>query len=270
MKVKHCVVISDLHFGCSFALCPPKKLILDTGVEYTPSGLQLKLWKIWEHFWKRWVPSITKGEPFYLVINGDILEGVHHGIVTPISQNFADQIYIASQTLKPIVKRAAALYMVRGTESHAGKSSQYEEILADQLNARPISQESTTAYSLWLKLGTKLIHFCHHIGTSSSSHGEASALVREINDTLVEAAKWGFDVPEVLVRSHRHSHIEVAIPYKDRRIVCFTTPGWQLKTPFVFKISKAKTFLPQIGGSIISNIDGSLVTYHFIRGLRQD
>ncbi|GAF68288.1 unnamed protein product, partial [marine sediment metagenome] len=72
------IVVSDLHCGCRLGLCHPKGVYLDDGGTYLPSKIQKKVWKWWREFWDEWVPTITRGEPWDLVVNGDALDGVHH------------------------------------------------------------------------------------------------------------------------------------------------------------------------------------------------
>lgn len=267
-RIKHCVVISDLHFGCSFALCPSDGITLDSGVVYKPSKLQKVLWKWWEIFWNQWLPSKIGSDPFCLVINGDVLEGVHHNVVTTISNNMDDQTTIAKRVLVPIFKRAEKVFIVRGTESHSGKSSQEEERLATELGATPITKNSTTSYELWMDLNGKIIHFCHHIG-SFLAHSESTGLMREMIESVAELGRWSKVIPDVIVRSHRHSFCEVSIPKKDGKIIGIVTPAWQLKTPFTFKLARSKMSLPQIGGVLISVIDGDVLVSSFVRGLSQ-
>ena len=104
-KVNNIVVISDLHCGCQLGLCPPK-VRLDNGGIHLSSEMQRKVWTRWLEWWDVWVPIYTKDEPWDLVVNGDCLDGVHHGSVTQISQNLSIQAEIAKAILEPIVAKA--------------------------------------------------------------------------------------------------------------------------------------------------------------------
>ena len=267
-KIAHCVVISDLHFGCSFALCPPS-ITLDTGGKYYASKFQKVLWHWWEEFWDEWLPEQIGKDPFCLVINGDIIEGTHHKIVTPISHNLSDQLLIAEEVLAPKVQRAEKLFVIRGTETHGGSSGQEEEKLAKALGAQKTDNDSYSFYELLLGIGNKIIHFSHHISTTAAVGLESGALMREIAEALAEAHRWGKKTPSVFVRSHRHRSVEVRIPYKDGFIIGFVTPAWQLKTPYVYKVIRNKQSLPQIGGSLITVKDGVVDTRHFVKSISQ-
>lgn len=249
-EIKNLICISDTHFGSTLGLCPPK-VRLDDGGWYVASPMQSKLWEYWKDFW-RWSFSLIGNEPFALVHNGDIVDGEHHRTTTLISHNLKDQENLAVKVMEPIVERAALYFQIRGTEAHVGQSGSYEERCAKALKA--VVDEETGQHSRWelcIELGHEIIHFSHHIGTTSSVAYESSALMREIAATFTEAGQWGQRPPTVLVRSHRHRYCEVKPP--NCRIL--VTPGWQGKTPFVFKMDRMR--MPQFGGVIIRlNDDG--------------
>ena len=268
-KVNNIIVISDLHCGCRLGLHPPGELILDLGMRSFPSRLQLKLWSIWHEFCNEWVPNVTKGEPFDLVVNGDSTDGAHHGSVTQISQNIIDQKRIALAILEPLVEKCRNLYVIRGTEVHVGKSGTQEESLAENLEAIPDEEGQFSRYELWYRLGDRLIHFLHHIGTTGRTHYETSAVMAELGEMFTDSGRWRYDPPDAVVRSHRHRFVEVRVPTSKGYGIAFTTPGWQLKTPFAFKIAGARITTPQIGGSLIRLGDQDLYTRHFVKSIQR-
>jgi len=256
------IVVSDLHAGCRLGLCPPE-VALDGGGVYRASILQLKLFEMWRYFWGEWVPDVTKGEPFAVVVNGDSMDGVHHNSVTQISHNLVDQQRIAYALLYPVYQQCGGqLYMLRGTEAHVGKSGQSEEALAEQLNAIPDSAGNFARWDLWADVGGGLVHFTHHIGTTGRTHYESSAVMAELGEAYAEAGRWQNRAPNVVVRSHRHRHIEVRVPTKSGYGISFVTAGWQLQTPFVWRMPGGRSSLPQIGGSLIRKGDHDLYTRH--------
>src|SRR5438270_10295820 len=128
--IRNLIVISDTHFGCRLALCPPAGCNLDDGGSYQPSRQPRGIWEHWVEFWHEWVPRVTHGEPFAVVHNGDVIDGVHHNSTTQISQNLVDQRELAYQVLKPIVDLCEGRFFhVPGTEAHVGKSAVDEEEL---------------------------------------------------------------------------------------------------------------------------------------------
>ena len=251
IKINNLVVISDLHIGCKLGLCRPDGAELDDGGVYMPSRFQKETWGHWDVFWKEFVPKATNGEPWALVINGDAIDGVHHDVRTTISNNLQDQSELAYSILEPVVSRAQAYYHIRGTEAHSGKSGQEEERLAKRLGAVPNSEKQYARWDLWARVGEGLIHCLHHIGTTSSSAHEASAVNAELTAAFVEAARWGEEAPDMVVRSHRHRHLALYVSCARGKGWAVVTPGWQLKTPLAWKMAGVRQAPPQIGGIVI-------------------
>ncbi|MCP4645811.1 MAG: hypothetical protein GY851_35525 [bacterium] len=259
--INNAVIISDIHCGCKLGLCTPI-VNLDEGGSYHASALQLKLLSWWQEFWSVWVPEATHGEPYAVVVNGDSTDGVHHKSVTQISNNLTDQKRIAADLLRPIVASAAAFYMIRGTEAHVGASGQNEEALAQELGAIPNESGQYARYELWLRIGRGLAHIMHHIGTTGRTHYESSALMGEYGESCADAGRWGREAPDVVVRSHRHRNCEIRVPTKDGYGICCTTPGWQLRTPFAYRIPGGRITTPQMGGTVIRCGDNDVFTRH--------
>lgn len=276
-ETRNLIVVSDTHSGCRLALCPREGIALDDGGEYMPSPLQRKLCDWWDEFWNEWVPAVTHGEPWDLLHNGDAVEGCHHGSVTQISHNLRDQGNIAYTLLAPCVERCKAsggkYYHIRGTEAHVAKSGQEEERLAERLGAVPNEYGQYARWELWKRVGDGLIHALHHIGTTSSSAHETSALNAELSASYNEAGRWGHEPPDIVVRSHRHRSSEVRLPARKhgelRYATVVVTPAWQLKTPFTYKIAGARLSQPQIGGILIRHGGEELHTRLWVRDLER-
>jgi hypothetical protein len=256
MPVNNVVFVSDEHCGCCFGLCPADKFQRDEGGLYQPSIVQQKIWGYWEEFWGEWVPLMTKGEPFAVVSNGDALDGAHHNSTTQISQNPADQLKLGEMVLKPVVEAAEGRYYhIRGTPAHSGEAGCNEETLAKVLGAKPDECGNHARNDLWLHVGNALCHFMHHVGTTSSSAHEASAVNAELTAEFVEAARWGERPPDFVIRSHRHRAIVVDLDTHRGYGAGIVTPGWQAKTPFAWKIAGARLAPPQFGGFLIRQGD---------------
>ena len=254
-------------------LCPPEGAFLDNGVRVPPSRLQRVMWNWWKEFWGEWVPAATNGEPFYLVHNGDDIDGVHHSSTTQFTHDLTQQRKLAVEVLGKAVKRAEQYYHIRGTEAHVGKSGTESEAVAKELGAVPNKDGQFARFELWLGLGKgkHLIHFLHHVGTTSSSAHESSAINAELAAEFVEASRWSEKPPSVIVRSHRHRALEVRIPTKHGFATSSVTPAWQLKTPFAWRLAGARLAPPQIGGMVIRcDDDGNLYTKMFVKHIQRD
>ena len=248
--IRNAVIVSDLHCGCQLGLCP-NKVTLDEGGTYHSSTIQKKVKAFWDYFFRERVPLMTRGEPYVLVVNGDAIDGSHHGSTHQISHNIKDQMDIAYEILAPQVEKAAAYYHIRGTEVHVGKSGCNEDMLATRLGASPDAEGRAARYQVWLQIGEGLAHILHHIGTTGSNAYESTALTKELAESYTEAGRWGRRPPDVVVRSHRHRAFQITGPSKGGYGICCTTPGWQLKTPFTHRIPGARVSEPQFGGIVL-------------------
>ena len=267
MSVNNVIVVSDLHCGCRLGLCPPR-IHMDGGGTYEQGAVQRLTWQWWNEFWDEWVPRVTRGEDYAVVVNGDAVDGAHHNSKSQISQNFADQHNIAMTILRPIVEKCQGrFYMVRGTEAHVGQGAENEERLAQALGAVQNRAGEHTFYEIWMKVGHGVAHFSHHIGSTGRAAYETSALMAELMEMYVEASKWREIPPDIVVRSHRHRHIKVEVPTENTYGTVFTTPGWQGKTGYVMKIPGGRTQRAQMGGALIRCGDEELYTRHFTRSL---
>jgi hypothetical protein len=270
--VNNIVAVSDLHGGCQFGLCPIKGIRLDGGGYYVPSVPQKKVKQWFDIFWHEHVPILTRGEKFAVCVNGDVLDGRHHKSVTQVSQNLSDQRNIALELLYPIVEMCATdengnrlFYMTRGTEAHVGSSAESEEILAESLGAIPDEHGNHARNDLWLRIGGEngcLIHFAHHIGTTGTTHYESSAVNKELIEEFNEACRWNYQAPDVVIRSHRHRHIKVELDTHRGYGISEVTPGWQLKTPFAYRVSGGRIASPQFGGVVVRQGDEEFYTRH--------
>lgn len=257
--VRNLVVISDTHCGCRLALCPPGRQRLDSGGFYAPSEFQLKLWAWWREFWDEWVPKATHGERYDLVHNGDVIDGSHHNSTSQISHNIEDQQRIAEAVLAPEIAKCRAIggtyYHIRGTEAHVGQSGEFEERLARTLGAKPNSTGQYARYRLRKRVGGALCHIMHHVGTTSSAAHESSAVNAELTAEFTEAARWGREIPDYVIRSHRHRSIAVDLDTYKGYAAGIVTPAWQGLTPFAYRVPGARISEPQIGGILIRQGD---------------
>lgn len=241
------IAISDLHVGSMSGLCPDWGYRLDGGGMYTPSKFQNYTWKAFVHFWRIYVPKVTKGcKNILVVINGDEIDGNHHNAVDLIP-NIASQEEAAVGILAPIAK-LYPMVIVRGTEAHVGISAQSTERVARELHAIKDEEGDSSWWQYWVEAGGCLFQFAHHIGTTQSTAYETTALTRELTAGFSESTQWGTRMPDVMVRSHRHRCAEISLPGVNGDFKLVVTPGWQLRTPFIEKRDRMR--IPHIGGII--------------------
>lgn len=261
--INNLIIVSDTHCGDKLGLCPKEGCSLDDGGTYLPSKLQIVVHNWWEEFWGEWVPKVTHSEPFAVVVNGDIIEGVHHRSTTPISHNLEDQCEIAYRIFKPIVDQCEGrFYIVRGTEAHVGISAVEEERLGKRLGSVPNEEGQYSRWRLRIRIGGALVDCLHHLGTTGSAAHETSAINAELASAFTDAARWGHEPPKFCARSHRHRCAEIRLPARNGYATSFVTAGWQLATPFAYKVAGSRVTTPQIGGSLIRKGDEEVHSRH--------
>jgi len=264
MPIKNLVVVSDIHAGSKVGLCPPRGVPLLDGGTYKPSRIQRKMWKHWRTFWDEWVPGKTKGEPFSLVLNGDLMDWDHHGTSSIFSKSVGDQLACARAILEPIAEKAERVFLTIGTIAHSGEQGEAEEALGAALGAEQDPEEGRfAAYELWIYVGRALCHICHTVGTTQSDYYETTAVHKELIAAFKEAGAHRERPPDMVIRSHRHQYCKTTILGRDDDAESIVTPGWQAKTPWYYRTAKGRSGSAQMGGVLIrEGSDGDVYELH--------
>ena len=221
-------VVSDLHCGGSGGLLPPGFRTFE-GNEVRQNVGQAWLWPLWEKS-IAWAKDKAAGQPFAIVVNGDVTEGVHHRNKQVISVEPEDHVEAARMSLEGLVDGASGVYVVQGTECH---TEGVEASIGRELNA--VENPETGRHSfvrLELEVNGTLCVFRHHIGTTSRSWLEASQLSIHMREEQVQAARKGTTIPKVLVCSHRHKFGY----WGDPSALVVVTPPWQIPTRYAHKV----------------------------------
>lgn len=244
--------VSDLHCGSTVGLHPDTPTMLDDGGMYIPTAAQLWLWQRWSQYW---VEVAKQRGPHRLVVllNGDLVDGDHHGTTQIVSRHPGVQFDILQRVLEvPMALKPDAVIVVRGTESHVGQAGSVEEGAAKTLAkaGHPVIQTSGGQYSHY--------HFVGDFGSlrlSATHHGAMSGRpwlkpnITNITAAQIfyEHAARGVRHPDLAIRSHYH---RTADSYDNHPTRLIQTPAWQLATSYVHRI--APDSLADIGGVIVT------------------
>ena len=255
ITVNSLIGVSDLHVGCQMGLCP-EVAHLDGGGIYQPSvPFQAQLLAWWHEFWHDWVPMATEGDAYGVVVNGDIMDGRHHKSTTQWTQNLADQQRAAYELLAPVAELCEGrLWIIRGTEAHTGPNAENEEKLAERLAAIQDDAGNYSRPELWKYVGPEeniLTHWSHHIGCTGAAAYETTAVHREFINACIAAGRWGLRAPDFVIRGHRHAFVKTEVATGNMRGVGLVLPGWQGKTPWVWRLEGGRMGQPQFGGAMI-------------------
>lgn len=254
------VVISDIHCGSSVGLMPPDFVTVNDN-EVVQNPVQRWLWDCWRRA-QDFVSDVADGDPFALTLNGDAIEGVHHGTKQVISPDTKDHLACAVEVLKPFTDAASRVLVVKGTECH---TNNHENSLGEILGAvaDPDSNRKKQARAfdrLTMDMGGTRCAFSHHIGTSVRDYLEATQYSIAINQELTAARTNGEEEPRVICRAHRHRFGF----FGNGHALCFVTPPWQALTRFGHKVVPGVRCHP---GVLIldwrGREDGELPAFHY-------
>lgn len=260
-------VVSDLHCGSTVGLHPDLPTPLDDGGTYHPTPAQQWLWECWLTYWAE-VMAASRGKRLVVLLNGDLVDGDHHGTAQIVSRHPGVQFDVLLRCLAvPLHLDPAAVIIVRGTESHVGSSGAVEEGVARSLRGQGVNVvpcPDTRTGSWWHfvgDFGPVRISATHHgrIGQRPWTKGNVSNnLAAQIfYEHAARHERW----PDIALRSHYHKHADSGDSHPTRVI---QTPAWQLATAYAHRV--AADSLADIGGlSIVVDADGWLIQKHLYR-----
>jgi len=87
---KIAVVISDLHVGSTVGLWPEKYVSVE-GVPIGQNAIQKWFWSHWLDATRKWIPGVVGNDPYVLIVNGDVVDGIHHKTLQVMTADPADQ-----------------------------------------------------------------------------------------------------------------------------------------------------------------------------------
>jgi hypothetical protein len=222
------VVISDIHAGSTVALMPPRFELSDGNV-IEANAVQRWFWKCWSHA-QGWLSEIVDGSPFALVLNGDLVEGDHHRTDQIISKRLTDHVECARAILDPLAKKAARIFITKGTECHTGDT---EATVGYMLQAERDPETGRRVFDR-LTLDVCGCRFVarHHVTTTSRPWLEANGLGMELASEQLHSVRNGEPLPQVLAVAHRHVGGHIAT----NEGLCLATPAWQALTRHGHKV----------------------------------
>lgn len=228
MKPRLVVVLADLHCGSTYGIMPPG-FHTKEGNEIGLNEVQKWLWECWNDCWA-WFYKLAGRAPWSLVLNGDLVDGYHHGTKEVWSNDESDHGIGAYHLLKSPGRKAYSVYLTEGTEVH---TKGLEHSLAYQLKSGgvPIVRpkgEGGAWPSLDIEFAKTYCKFDHHISTSKRKYLTGTKMTAEYGDLLMRSAMAGHKAPKVVGRAHCHEFDSHDNGYG----LIFTSPPWQVLTRF--------------------------------------
>jgi hypothetical protein len=208
------VVLSDLHAGSDVGLLP-EKVELDDGqtLGHGSNPWQKWLWGEWLKM-QEWVEKVTGGDDFSILLNGDLIEGLHHRSDEVMAAKIMEHCTIAKTALTPLVDASSEIYATRGTECHTRDLETYL--------MRSMGKDKAHDF-IQLNFNGVLVDCRHHMSVTSRLHLEASGLAIVAANNRSNAIRAGHAPARIFLRGHRH------IPgmYSDGEVLVAVTGAWQ-------------------------------------------
>ena len=191
MKRKRVLVISDLHSGHDLGLTHPFYDFDDGTTHYV----------VRRTIWEWYKPLVKRLKPNIVIVNGDCIDGkgAKSGGTEQLTTDMLKQCKMATKALK-VIPGKPKFFISYGTGYHVGDTEDFENIVADEIEAEKIGAEDT------IDVNGLLINYLHHVGVSSIPHGRHTAVAKEKLVNQIWAARGEYPEADVIIRSHVHYH----------------------------------------------------------------
>lgn len=240
-KPQSIVLLSDQHVGSVWAWAPEK----DDDRDGRENARWFRNWvrKQWAEFCE-WLPSAA-GDNYITVLNGDLIEGVHHGGHELLSKSWAAQCRWAKEMLAPVIR--GPVYIVKGTECHTHDD---EDEIASAMDAAKFHVVKSTygvAHDCARIEVNGLMHWIrHHSGVPGRRWTAEGAVANHLADVRIDAMTAGHRPPDVLCVAHGHQFSEAQGQCGGMAI---RTPSWKGIDRYTHKASRAE--VPCVGGVVL-------------------
>lgn len=239
MKPAYVVFLGDTHVGSNAGLCKPGFVMGGEDKtkqwKYSPSPNQEKLYNAFVAM-RTVVKERSKGHRLYLMLGGDMVDGVNHHGTTETRGTTADQRDMALELLTPWASLADEVWGVTGTAAHVGGEGEDDRSIYSMLCGRNYAAKFN------LLIDGKRLWWAHHgvkVGKRSwTAENEMTALAKDIYFRCMEDNR---PKPDVVVGHDRHRSPE---PIRVKGIAVAVCPCWQMPTYY------GETFSPFTGTDI--------------------
>ena len=187
---KRVVAMGDLHSGHRVGLTPPKWQSAIKGHKY--HRIQIELWEEYKKIIKYLQPIDV------LMVNGDCIDGrgERSGGTELITTNRQEQVNMAATCIN--LCDAKKVVLTRGTPYHVGSQEDWEDELADKVNAFKVGDHE------FYEVNGVTFDVKHHIGSSTIPHGRHTAMARDAMWNAIWAEYEMQPKGQIILRSHVH------------------------------------------------------------------
>jgi hypothetical protein len=233
--IKTLLVISDSHCNSTVGLSKPT-VGLDDGDKVSANVARRWLFWTFNDILDK-VKQKQRGD-LYTLLNGDVIEtDAKDRSLQLISKNQEEAISYGVEVFEPLMQISKGVYVVRGTEAHAGKQAQAEEAFAKNFD-NVIRDSETGNASRWylpLEIDGVRMDIAHHPRGAGSGRpmNKMGGIMRIASDALFDYANDGEVPPHLVIRSHLHGYKDSYDAFRTRAII---TPAMSLLTAYTYRI----------------------------------
>ena len=252
-------VPADTHCGSHTGLLPDEWVGLDGGTRQLSVGQRVVRTQ-WKECWHRIRELNSKKTRLVICVNGDPVEGVHHGTTEIITNNTQEQKRMHIASMLEAMKIAKwnddtdRMYYLRGTSSHNGIIE--DEIARDFVGKKgqhlvkpEIEPTAGGEYQdgkfirdhMQLDINGVLFDIGHTGFTAGTrawtKNNSLTYTVRSIYQNALEDSRR---IPRYVIASHKHEFVYGRHDGNHGTIEGFITPSFQLKTSYGHAVARFK------------------------------
>ena len=210
---KRILAVGDLHCGHAIGLTPPSRH--DKPSEFA-SDAAIQLADMRKRLWDVYAKYVRKNGPYDVaLVNADCIDGrgERSGGTELITTDVLQQCDMAAECIK--YTRAPIVHITAGTPYHVGKLTDFERIVAKEVQDSKFVTECQFHDQLNLKVNGSMINMRHHVNASSVPHGAATPVLKAMLWNELWASREGHPLADLVIRSHTHRPVNVGDPDRE-------------------------------------------------------
>ena len=232
-----------MHCGSPVGILPPGQWQLRAANIKQNAGQRLTWRMFCDH--ADIIGKMRTNAKLIVVLNGDMVEGVHHGNLQVMTSYMREQEAIAQHAIDHILglmkfTEGDALYFVAGTNSHVAES---EERLARDFDAIPYRKDSSVDRadgrychpSLKLNVNRKRVWWAHKLVGVGKGPNRENSMRNYMRRLRLDMYAEKTIPPDYLIGSHFHQRLGVPDAYRDHLMWGFVLPSYKLKDDYTFE-----------------------------------
>lgn len=241
----------DTHAGSTVGLMQPDPWQLDAGGTYRPSKAQRLIWRQWVEGWDVVNQLRQPGDRLIITMMGDAVDGKHHDTSELVTGRIEEQERIFIDAMDWTLQHVNfggddVLQFISGTPAHVGEMAQSERRICEDMEGRGLYDR------LKMQVGSVKFDVAHDgLPVGGRAWTDDSSLRAVIRSMLFDSLLNGQDVPDYVIRAHRHTFMTTDFERGKYHISGMICPAFQLKTSYGNRFTSTNNRTPSIGMLIV-------------------